>query len=155
MSSFSEPLTLGFTVQRGHQIARLQSPPVMGKQTDLSLTAYIKASDRIIIQPRFSFLASRELDTGRDLFEGYIARVLSTLQFTPKLSTRLVVQYNDIYRTWDVDPLLTYRVTPFSMFYAGSTHDYQTFDGAGPGMEDRTRLASRQVFAKVQYLFQY
>ncbi len=154
-SSFSEPLTLGLTFQRGHQIARLQRPPVMGRQTDLSLTAYIKASDRMILQPRFSFLASRDLDTGRDLFEGTIARVLSTFQWTRNLSTRLVVQYNDIYRTWDVDPLLTYRVTPFSVLYAGSTHDYQTFDGGGPGGQDRTRLAARQVFLKVQYLFQY
>ncbi len=75
-----------------------------------------------------------------------------------------MAQYNDFYKTWDFDPLVTYRISPFSLFYIGTTYDYEKIYGLnedgdiivpdGDNGRDITRLRSRQFFMKLQYLFQ-
>ena len=77
---------------------------------------------------------------------------------------RFVAQYNDFYETWDFDPLVTYRLSPFSLFYFGTTYDYEKLYGltddntlqAGDGEQsyDRMRLQTRPFFMNLQYLFQ-
>lgn len=47
----------------------------------------------------------------------------------------------------DLEPLLVYRLNPFSIFYVGSTYGSRQFDGYGLVGTDR------QHFAKFQYLF--
>ena len=96
------------------------------------------------------------------MYEGFTYRTRLSYQFTRELSLRVVGQYNDFSETWDFDPLLTYRLNPFSIFYIGTTMDYGQFDvyeHDGQTGEDvltgtGTRLASRQFFMKLQYLFQ-
>jgi len=51
-------------------------------------------------------MRNEHLDSGEKLFEGFVSRVRSNLQFTRELSMRLVVQYNDFSEKWEVDPLL-------------------------------------------------
>jgi hypothetical protein len=69
-----------------------------------------------------------------------------------ELSARLVVQYNDRYNSWDVDPLITYRINPFSIFYIGSTNDFRELNPIDDG-RNGWALTSRQYFLKLQYLF--
>ena len=56
-------------------------------------------------------------------------------------------------RQWDVDPLLTYRISPFSMFYIGSTHDYRDLN-RNPESPSDWKMTERHFFMKLQYLFQ-
>jgi hypothetical protein len=76
-----------------------------------------------------------------------------SLQFTRELSMRLVSQYNDRWKTWDLDPLITYRINSLTMFYLGSTHSYRELDLEEDGREGWD-LSDRQFFMKLQYLFQ-
>ena len=55
---------------------------------------------------------------------------------------------------WEFDPLLTYRINSFSVFYLGSTHDYRDFNSAFDDRSANYVLTSRQYFMKLQYLFQ-
>jgi hypothetical protein len=64
-----------------------------------------------------------------------------------------VVQYDDFDKAWAVDPLVTYRLSPFSLFYIGSTYNYEHISDEHSDVE-RRRLTSRQFFMKLQYLFQ-
>jgi len=64
----------------------------------------------------------------------------------------LVVQYNDSWNNWDIDPLLTYRISPFSVFYVGSTHDITELTGE-PNDRKIWKQTSQQFFMKLQYLF--
>ena len=92
-------------------------------------------------------------------------------QVNRELSVRLVVQYVDwkqsrinqqtasgttyfVFdgKSWDVDPLITYRLSPFSVLYAGSTHDYSYFP-PGDSIDSQWKLSARQFFIKLQYLF--
>jgi len=60
--------------------------------------------------------------------------------------------------------LITYKITPFSLFYAGSTYFVQKYDNLNEGgnrLADASstkysfnKLESRQFFMKLQYLFQ-
>ncbi|UCC80994.1 MAG: carbohydrate binding family 9 domain-containing protein [Candidatus Zixiibacteriota bacterium] len=154
-SNFSEILGLSFSVNHGHLIARLQDPPVMGKATSLNFGADIKPVDRMLIESSYNYTKSDELDSGENLYKGYVTRTKINYQFTPELSLRMIFQYDDIYETFDFDPLLTYRLSPFSVFYLGSTYRYTHYDNVGDdGLDETTRLTSRQYFMKLQYLFQ-
>jgi hypothetical protein len=50
-----------------------------------------------------------------------------------------------------MDPLVTYRINSLSVFYIGSTQEYQHLNLAVDGREGWC-LADRQFFLKFQYL---
>ena len=105
----------------------------------------------------FQFSKSNDLDTDQELFEGYILLSRLNLQITRELSLRILGQYDDFYDHWDLDPLITYRLNPFSIFYIGSTLDYDKFkdyNGDDEVIRASTRMGARQFFMKLQYLFQ-
>ncbi|HUG28699.1 MAG TPA: hypothetical protein VMK53_10435, partial [Gemmatimonadales bacterium] len=69
------------------------------------------------------------------------------LQFTRELFLRLIVQYNDFGQQLSIEPLVTYRASPFTMVYLGSTRGYTDLDD-----DQRWTRTSTQYFTKVQYL---
>lgn len=146
----SGALSFGGNINYGHRIARHDL--VMGKETSFGLWADIKPIDRLLISSSFSHVSSDNLNTGDNLFSQSIFRTRLSLQMSRELSARIVVQYNDRHNAWDFDPLITYRLNPFSIFYIGSTHDYRNLTIADDGPEGWT-LTNRQFFLKLQYLF--
>ncbi len=56
-------------------------------------------------------------------------------------------------KRWDIDPLVTYRINPFSVFYIGSTHDYHDLKN-DPAASSKWGMTERHFFMKLQYLFQ-
>ncbi len=108
-----------------------------------------------MIEPGIEYAESRDPDSDGLFFSGYFARTRLSYRFTRELSLRLVTEYDNFDRQWNVDPLVTYRINPFSTFYLGATYDYDRFEDCGPN-EDRsiTFLSERQFFMKIQYLFQ-
>jgi hypothetical protein len=93
------------------------------------------------------------VNSGERLFSQSVFWSRLSLQISRELSMRFVSQYNDRWKTWDFDPLVTYRINSLTMFYVGSTHNYQDFDPTEDGPQGWT-LADRQFFMKLQYLFQ-
>ncbi|MCP4547922.1 MAG: carbohydrate binding family 9 domain-containing protein [bacterium] len=146
-------IAFGGHIEYGDQIARQEL--VMGRETTLGLWFDIRPLNRLLIENWYDFSSSYESETDEELFKGYIARTRVSLQVLKELSVRMVVQYNDFRDSWDLDPLLTYRINPFSVLHMGSTFDYKQYEGLGPdGNETDTRLNRRQYFLKLQYLFQ-
>jgi hypothetical protein len=90
-----------------------------------------------------------------ELFAGYIQRNRMSLNFTRNLFVRLIVQYDDFDRQVDVEPLVTYRVNPFTVFYVGSASRYRNFaaDDYTALSNDDWQVSERQYFAKLQYQF--
>jgi hypothetical protein len=78
-----------------------------------------------------------------------VLRTRTSLQLTRELSLRLVVQYDDFDDALDVEPLVSYRANPFTIFYLGWTQQvrdlYEPWDPVETG---------RQIFLKAQYLLQ-
>ncbi|MFH1893193.1 MAG: DUF5916 domain-containing protein [Candidatus Zixiibacteriota bacterium] len=149
----NEMIGCGGSINHGNLIARRETPPVMGRQSSASFWLDIKPTDRLLIEPGINYIVSDDLDSGEELFSQLISRTRVNYQFTRELSMRLVVQYDDYYDCWDVDPLLTYRLSPFSLFYVGSTVDYTDLKN-GDGEHQYWKVTTRQFFMKLQYLFQ-
>jgi len=124
----------------------------VGRQTDYGVWANFRPWDRLLWEPRFSHSDSKAIGRDETFFNGFITRHRVGLQITRELSMRLVLQYNDFRELWEADPLLTYQLNPFSIFYVGSTRDYQLYD-TGNSPDQSWQLASRQYFVKFQYLF--
>ncbi len=147
----SEALAGGAELVWGHRIARHDE--VMGDEVSHDLWVNVRPHKRVLIEQTWEGIRSDNLATGERLFEGYIARSRLNVQLSREWSARLVLQYDDFSRQWNADPLVTFRLNPFSIFYAGSTRNYGTFMGEQEGIED-WRLASRSYFLKLQYLWQ-
>ncbi|MDX1661079.1 MAG: DUF5916 domain-containing protein [Gemmatimonadota bacterium] len=138
----------GFFFEQGDDIARNLETPAVGEGTFLNVFATLKPIDRLTIEPsvRWSRL---EVD-GEEIFDGYIFRARANFNVTRRLFGRLVLQYDEFDEAFDVEPLVTYRINPFTLFYLGSTSTLERFDDP----HDEFVETERQYFAKVQYLFQ-
>jgi len=167
-SRFTSQFGAGFSVRYGRGFSRFLRDVGYGREIYFSSYLDLKPIDRLTIDPNFNFIRSRQVDTDDELFHQAIFRTRIQFQVNRELSLRLVFQYNNmqyLYRdhtgqisegvseTWAVDPLVTYRLSSFSVFYLGSTADYQNLI-AQPNDPSKWRLTSRQVFMKIQYLFQ-
>ncbi len=158
----SHMVGFGVSGNYGHRIAR--DDEVMGMETHFNGWLDLRPIKRMLMENSYTFVQSRHADSSRILFKGFLVRSRTNLQFTKELSLRLVVEYNDFSETWNFDPLLTYRLSPFSLLYVGTTYDYQRVYGLnadknalvkdGDPSYDQVRLGARQFFMKLQYLFQ-
>lgn len=144
----SERVAFGFSAQYGQSIARTLATPALGLGTDAEVWATLKPTNRLVLRPAAIFFRLDDDATGDELYSGYIARLRADYQFSRELSLRVITEYNDFGDGLDVEPLLVYRLNPFSIFYVGSTQVYRAFDGVG------WRGSDRQYFLKFQYLFQ-
>jgi hypothetical protein len=142
-------LSCNANINYGHRIARREL--VKSKELSYGLGAEVKPIDCLSASFSYSHMEADAFDTGGRLFSQSIFRSELALQVVRDLSARVIVQYNDRKDTWDVDPLVTYQLNPFSIFYVGSTYDYQDIDGDGG--ESAWTLTGRQYFLKLQYLF--
>jgi hypothetical protein len=152
----SDRVGFGFHASLGRGIARFAQ--AKGDEKSFNFYFDLKPIDRLIIEPNFDY--SRMDISGEKLYSGYITRTRVRFQASRRLSVRLVAQYNNFRDSWDIDPLLTYRLSSFSVFYIGSTYDYNHFqenpgtpnDPTDPYRPASWELSSRQFFMKFQYL---
>ncbi len=140
----------GGRITYGNTIARNVDPlPVMGRQTNGSLWCTIKPLKQFVINPEYSYYKLLNKDTKEKIYEGFIMRTHLNYQFSRELFFRLIVQYNHFGDELSFEPLLTYKINPFTIFYIGSSHDYDWEMGKARNAHD----TSRQFFLKFQYLF--
>ncbi|MEE9443503.1 MAG: DUF5916 domain-containing protein [candidate division Zixibacteria bacterium] len=151
--SLGDPVQFYGGIEYGHKIARRYN--TLGKILRLYFTLDIKPHDRLLVQQWLDYESATEVEGGAELYDGFIWRTRLNYQVSKPLAVRLVAEYDDFYETWRIDPLLTYRLNPFSVLYAGMTSNYQRLATVGfnESSSYSTRLASRQFFMKLQYLF--
>jgi hypothetical protein len=147
-SEFIDPVSLEVYLSRGKTILRDLDAPLLGVGTDAEVVAVVKLFSRLVVEPSVEFSRLSEPNDGPELFSSYIVRARTSLQFTREFFLRLVVQYNDFSGELNIEPLVTYTMNPFTLFYIGSAHAYRNY-----GQPDRFEQTSRQLFAKFQYLF--
>jgi len=146
----------------GNQIA--YGCRAMGRQTKWRAWLDLNLFDRLYVENWINHVKSYDSETDAELFNGFIYGNRISMQYNRQLSIRLFSQYNDFSDTWVFDPLITYQITPFTLFYVGSTYNVRAFDNLDKSgnrfvsdAEESFRhrkLTSRQFFMKVQYLFQ-
>jgi len=155
-SQFNSQIGFEMNINFGRGVARWI--PEEGDELFYQFILEVKPIDRLLLEPTITFFRSNSVETGEELLKQSIARTRIRLQVNRALSLRLVMQYNDRsfygdhYKSWDIDPLITYKINPFSVFYIGSTHDIsKIFDQQD--QRNEWKQSSRQFFMKLQYLF--
>ena len=151
-SNFSKRISLGVEAGVGESIARFLDEPEIGNSLDVSAWGTLRPTQRMSIQPQFSYSRLSEKGTGEEFFSGYIARTRVKYQFSRHFFLRTIVQYSDFSKSLEIDPLLTYKINAFTALHVGSTHELDQFSRP-QGAEKYFRQSSRQIFFKVQYLF--
>jgi hypothetical protein len=146
---FAQEINTGSDLSFGHTIARSLDTPSIGKQFNFSLWMRLKPLNGLLLEPSYAFSKLNSLLDDRNYYSGSVYRIRTTYQFSQSLDLRLIVQYNGFAQVLDVDPLLTYKVNPFTSFFIGSTHSYSS-----PDDTSALRQSERHFFAKVQYLVQ-
>ncbi len=140
-------LTINFYSDIGRFIKR-EDDPAIGRGHNLGTDITIKPSDAV--QSVFSYSRFRlsDVSTNELFFDGYILRNATTWQFQKGLFIRLISEFNSFSQSFNVYPLLSYKVNPFTLFYIGSTYNLQQYQGF-----NGYRQTERQFFAKIQYLW--
>jgi len=151
-NEFLERVRGGVEVTHVNHIARNLEVPAMGNGTDISAWAQIKPMMRLMIQPSFEHSSLYRVDDKREIFRGYVLRTRTSLQITRRASLRFIVQYDDFDDALDIEPLFSYKVSPFTVFYLGSTHTHEKWDA--PDAPSSREETERQIFLKWQYLIQ-
>jgi len=170
-SVFSEILSGRIHYNFGKAVWRDPSDPDLGYQKGLNLSARIKPHERFLIQPEYNHYKIDRLDSyladpahegeAKEIVDATVFRTRATVQLSRELNLRLIVQYvdektqDDSYRNVNIEPLLTYKINPFTKFYIGmnSGYDYVTPNEDSSLINSKYSLNNRQFFAKFQYLF--
>jgi hypothetical protein len=154
-SNFSEPVRLGFFVSHGDRIARNLETPQQGKGTDAEVFGTLKLWRRFLVEPSVQYSDLYVDDGATEVFKGFVFRARLSLQFTRELFARVILQWDDFDGQFSFEPLLTYRLNPFTVFYVGATSDYTDF-GRRDDLDLPTQAGltqtSRQFFLKFSYL---
>ncbi len=156
----------------------LTYPAQKGKQTGIFASLNLKPTDRLIIEPNLNFQKMVNYSTGEEFYSGFVTRTRIRFQASKAISLRLVVEHDNFGHRWNIDPLITYKLNPFTVFYIGSSQSVVNYgnsdfdnrfykyieDPDDPDILIRERihpdfnrdwsLENRQFFLKLQYLFQ-
>lgn len=150
-ATISEKLSFGGSINYGHKIYYANSNSKVGRQLDYTAWVDFRPLDRLLVETYIGTSRSKELHGEGLYYDGFITRTKFTWQASRELTARLVIQYDDFREKWEADPLLTYRINPFSIFYVGSTRDYLQVGNSSN--DESWQLSDRQYFMKLQYLF--
>ncbi|HEY9165286.1 MAG TPA: DUF5916 domain-containing protein [Candidatus Kryptonia bacterium] len=141
-------LEFDFWCSVGRFINRADNPE-LGRGNNFWAELILKPTDKFSVDMTYArsrlWAASSE-----DLFyDGYIARSAVVYQFSPELFVRLICQYDEFAKQIQIDPMISYKLNPFTVFYAGSDHNFTDF-GSPYGVQKTVQ----QFFVKLQYLWQ-
>lgn len=148
-SNTSKILSGGVWWEGGRFISRREN--IVGTGKTLGIWSTFKPVSQLIISNNYNYSDLYRPNERGKIFSGYILRNRTTYQFNRNLFFRLITQYDSFGKRFDVDPLLSYKLNPFTIFYVGSTHDIQDY-GSSP-THDRFVETNRQIFVKFQYLW--
>lgn len=123
------------------------SNPKMGYGHNIYTGFTFKPSSKINISFDYSRARLADNITKELFYDGNIYRLVGIYQFTSEMFVRLISQYNSFDRSFNVYPLFSYKLNPFTTFYIGAIADYLDYNG-----EIGVRNIQQQYFLKFQYL---
>ena len=151
-SQFSEQYQFGTNIGRHVAPVRFLEVPEEGRLAVLEFWTRMQASDRLNVGLSYNSQKMTTMDRKTDYFSGYTSTLRASYQHNKSLGFKVLTQYNDFSKDFQIQPLLTYQPSPFTIFYIGSTSN-QNVDGLAFDNIQNGMLTDRQYFMKIQYLF--
>ena len=143
-------LSGSFFAAFGKYIVR-QDNPYIGYGYDLELSATVKFFNRFVLDNSYVYYELDKNFGGEKIYAGYIFRNKTTFNYNQNLSVRLITQYDLFSGIFNFDPLISYKLNPFTIFYVGSAYNYSEIPN--PMGISKYTLTDRQYFLKFQYLW--
>jgi hypothetical protein len=141
MITLSLNATIGRFIYRADQTA-------LGRGHNISAEIILRPTNKLSLTIDYSRSRLSNIVGGELLFDGYISRLSGIYQFNNRMFARLIAQYDQFGKRIEIDPLFSYKINPFTIFYAGSTHSIEKYNE--PYGFTQT---GRQFFVKIQYLW--
>ena len=151
-SRFSEIFSLGTFIRYGTYIDRNNLVKGHGFER-LEFWGTIKPTTNFTIEPSWNYEELIRNDSNNFSYAGYILRIRFNYQFTREMSMRFITQYNNFSDRFSLEPLFTYQVNPFTIFYLGISQNQKNFNDKEIYELQSWKTTSRQFFMKFQYLF--
>lgn len=123
--------------------------PELGRGNNFSIEVVVRPTDQFSADISYARSRLWSMKDNHLYYDGYITRGVFAYQFSSEFFLRLIGQYDQFAKQIEIDPLISYKLNPFTVFYAGSNHGFTKF-GYPYGVE-RTL---QQFFLKIQYLWQ-
>lgn len=146
-----EVLSVGGHVDFGKYVHRAENPS-MGEGYNISANATVKPTDRLELNLSYDYSTLSAANGSEHYFSGDIFRMTGRYNFTRKLFTRVITQYDSFDERIQIYPLVYYKVNPFTKFYIGMTDYMNHFNQPGPNGFEGFKQTDRQFFVKFQYL---
>jgi hypothetical protein len=151
-SQFNKLISFGGSLGRSIEKVTFLDIPEKGSSNSFSLWTRLKVSDRMQVGGTYENYRMTTLDKIEEHYSGYLTGIRMNYQYNRALSFRLLGQYNDFSQTFQLQPLVSYQPSPFTIFYIGSTSN-QIADNLSIGSIRESQINDRQLFLKFQYLF--
>ncbi|MGA9408551.1 MAG: sugar-binding protein [Bacteroidota bacterium] len=139
-------ISASLDVQLGRFIDR--DSALLGYGHNITASVALKPTSQLELDISYSRSRLSDVSTQELFYDGYITRFTGIYQFSSDVFLRLIGQYDQFNKAVEIDPLLSYKLNPFTICYVGSTHDLTDFDSPY-GFEQ----TERQFFIKLQYLW--
>jgi hypothetical protein len=123
------------------------SSPEMGEGHNFGADLTLKPTSQLNITFSYARAQLSSVSTGKLFYDGNIYRTVAIYQFSPEFFFRAILQYDSFAKAYQVYPLISYKLSAFTTFYAGATSDYLNYEGTY-GVTN----TNQQYFMKVQYL---
>jgi hypothetical protein len=154
----NKQISAGYYHHLGHSVVRERDNPRLGDEFSWGGYLTLRPTSQLRFDGTFDKFTLHELNSGPEIFNTYVARGKLSFQFTKNMFLRVVGQYVDDAKDLQVDPLLSYKINPFTVFFVGSSHSFDEFkdDPNTPGTQianEGYRETQRLFFVKFQYLF--
>ena len=160
-TSFSRRLTASAAIRQGHSVFRQTDAPFLAKERTIEAEAVFRPTSRLslgteYLYQRFDQLEGTAAVIPHEDHKEYSLRNELTYQFSKRLFVRIIGQY--VKRaasggTVEFDPLISYKINPFSVFFIGSTHNFKDYGSRGADADTDFQQTERTFFVKFQYLF--
>ena len=151
-SQFNKLISFGGSLGRSIEKVTFLDIPEKGSSNSFSLWTRLKVSDRMQVGGTYENYRMTTLDKKEEHYSGYLTGIRMNYQYNQALSFRLLGQYNDFSHTFQLQPLVSYQPSPFTIFYIGSISNQSAKNLSIDSIQD-SQISDRQLFLKFQYLF--
>lgn len=147
-SNFSQKVNGEIFLLNGEIINRDLENTILGKGFEFYGSINIKITPQLITEFRLQKAKLINPLNEEIIFNGYIFRNITNYQFNKNLFFRLITQYDKFSKLLSIEPLLTYRINAFSIFYVGYSSYLEDIEDNNDYIQ-----TNRQFFIKLQYLW--
>lgn len=149
--NLSKFVTGGVYGDWGKYIVRFEDPSFVGHGFNIGLYATLKPFDKLRNDINYNYSQLARSSGGELLYAGYVISDKISYQFNKNFFLRVLLQYDMFSRLFTVDPLLSYKWNPYTIFFIGSSHDLNALSGSNA--VSSYYETERQFFLKFQYLW--